>query len=84
MSAVAVVSSGLGTATGMFTLKEDLKAMLQSEDFLTDVAKRKGLVANMDKPATHLVDAAVKMGAKIVSVSATKSPVFDEKRIDKI
>lgn len=71
VSAVAVLSSGLGTATGMFKLKEDLKAMVQSEDFLTDVAKRQGAVANMEKAATHLVDAAIKMGAKIVSVEVS-------------
>jgi hypothetical protein len=68
VSAVAVLSLGLGMATAMFKLKEDLKAMLQSEDFLTDVAKRQGSAANMGKSATHLVDAAIKMGAEIVSV----------------
>jgi hypothetical protein len=68
VSAVAVLSSGLGTTTGMFKLKEDLKTMLQSEDFISAVAKRQGSVANMRKPATHLVDEALKMGAKIVAV----------------
>jgi len=68
VSGVAVLGSGLGTATGMFKLKEDLQAMLESGDFLKDVAKRKGSAANMEKPATHLVDAAIKVGAKIVSV----------------
>jgi len=71
VSAVAVLSSGLGTDTGMFKLKEDLQAMVQSEDFLTDLAKRQGAVANMEKPANHLVDAAIKMGAKIVSVEVS-------------
>ena len=68
VSGVATLGSGLGTASGMFKLREDLRAMLQSEDFITDVAKRQGAVANMEKPATHLVDAAIRMGAKIVSV----------------
>jgi len=68
VSAVAVLGSGLGTATGMFKLEKDLQAMLKSEAFLIDVAKRKGAVANMEKPATHLVDEAMKMGAEIVSV----------------
>lgn len=68
VSAVAVLGSGLGTATGMFKVKEDLHAMLQSGDFLTDVAKRQGSVCNMTKPAIHLVDEAIKMGAEIVSV----------------
>lgn len=60
--------SGLGTATGIFKLKEDLWAMLLSEDFFTNVMKRQGSVANMEKPATHLVDAVIRMGAQIVSV----------------
>jgi hypothetical protein len=68
VSAVAVLSSGLGTRTGMFKLKEDLEAMLRSDDFLSAVAKRQGSVANMEKPATYLVDRAIKMGARIVSV----------------
>jgi hypothetical protein len=53
---------------GMFKLKEDSQAMLRSEDFLTAVTKREGLVANMRSPATGLVDQAVKLGAKIASV----------------
>ena len=68
MSAVAVLSSGVGTATDMFKLKEDLQAMLRSGDFLTAVAKRQGSVANMKKPGSHLIDEAMKMGTKIVSV----------------
>jgi hypothetical protein len=68
VSAVAVLSSGLGMATGMFKLKDDLQAMLKSETFITDVGKREGLVANMEKPATYLIDAAIEMGGKIVSV----------------
>jgi len=62
------LGSGLGTATGMFKLTEDLRCILKSEDFLTDVAKRQGMAANMEKPSTHLVDAAIAMGAKIISV----------------
>jgi hypothetical protein len=69
VSAVAVLSSGLGMATGMFKLKEDLRAMLQSEDFFTAVAKRQGSVSNMKKPSSDLVDEAVKMGAEIISVN---------------
>jgi len=84
VSAVAVLSSRLGTATGMFKLEKDLEAMLKSETFLIDVAKRQGSAANMEKPATHLVDAAIKMGAKIVSVDFGKSPVCREKGIDNI
>ena len=71
VSAVAVLSSGLGTARGMFKLKEDLHAMVKSEDFIIAVAKRQGSVANMDKPATQLVDQAIKIGARIISVEVS-------------
>jgi len=80
VSAAAVLSSGLGMAAGMFKLEKDLQAMLKSEAFLIDVAKRKGSAANMEKPATHLVDAAIKMGAKIVSVSIGETRISHEKR----
>jgi len=80
VSAVAVLSSGLGMATGMFKLKEDLKAMLKSEAFLIDVAKRQGLVSNMEKPASHLVDEVIKMGGEIVSVSIGETRISHEKR----
>jgi hypothetical protein len=68
MSAVAVPSSGLAATMGMFKLKEDFQAMLQSEEFLTAAAKRHGSVASMEKAGTHLVDEAIKMGARVVSV----------------
>ena len=71
VSGVAALGSGLGMDTGIFKLKEDLRAMLLSKDFLADVVKRQGSVANMQKPATHLVDAAIQMGAEIVSVDFT-------------
>jgi len=83
VSAVAVLSSGLGTATAMFKLEKDLQAILKSKAFLIDVAKRQGSAANMEKPATHLVDAALRMGAKIVSVGVGKTPVSRKKGIDK-
>jgi hypothetical protein len=83
VSAVAVLSSGLGTAAGMFKLKQDLQNMLEAEEFLVAVAKRQGAVANMEKPATHLVDAALRMGAKIVSVGVGKTAVSRKKGIDK-
>lgn len=67
VSAVASLGSGHGTAVAMFKLKDDLRRMLKSEDFITDVAKRQGAVANMEKPDTYLVDAALQMGAKIES-----------------
>jgi len=35
------------------------------------------------KPATHLVDGAIKMGAKIVSIGIGKTSVFHRKGIDK-
>jgi len=68
VSAVAVLGSGVGTARGMHRLKGDLETMLKSEGFLVDVARRQGLAANMEKPATHLVDAAINMEGGIVAV----------------
>jgi TRAP-type uncharacterized transport system substrate-binding protein len=67
-SAVAILGSGRGASVAMFKLSEDLRRMLKSEDFKADVEKRQGAVANMEKPATPLVDAAIAMGAEIVSV----------------
>jgi hypothetical protein len=67
-SAVAVLTSGVGTASRMFKLKEDLLAMLQSAGSSSAARKQQGSVANMNEPATQLVDEAVKMGARIVSV----------------
>lgn len=82
VSAVAVVSSGLGTNVGMFKLEKDLQSILKSEAFSADVAKRRGSAANMRKPATHLIDQAIKMGAKIVSVSIGENLLSQEKNID--
>ncbi len=73
VSAVAVLSSGIGKATAMFKLEKDLQDMLKSEDFRIDVAKRKGSVSNMEKPDTHLVDEAMKMGAKIISIGVERT-----------
>lgn len=70
VSAVASLGSGHGTAAAMFKLTDDLRRMLKSEDFLNDVEKRQGAVANMEKPATHQIDAALRMGARIVSVDS--------------
>jgi len=71
VSAAAVLSSGLGTASGMFKLEKDLDGILKSEAFAIDVEKRKGAMVNMTKPAAHLVDEAIKMGAKIISVKVS-------------
>jgi len=83
VSAVAVFSSGFGVARGMLKLEKDLQGMLKSEDFLIDVEKRKGSVANMTKPDTYLVDEAIKMGARIMSVGVGKNPASRKKGIDK-
>jgi hypothetical protein len=71
VSAVAVLSSGLGMARGMFQLKGDMQTMLQSEDFLTDVARRQGSMANMLRAGSGLVDEAVRMGARIASTEGS-------------
>jgi len=44
----------------------------------------KSFLKCQEKPTTHLVDAAIKMGAKIVSVDVGKAPVSRRKSIDKI
>ena len=56
-----MLRSGVGTATRVLRLKEDLKATLQSAECLRAVRKREGLMGNMTKPATHLVDEAIKL-----------------------
>jgi hypothetical protein len=68
VTAAAVQIAGIGSASGMFKFKDDLKVMIESEDFVKDVAKRLGSASNMEKPKTHLVDAILKLGAKITSV----------------
>ena len=68
VSAAAVISSGLGSHVAIFRLNEDLKGIVQCEEFAKDVEKRRGSVANMRKPVTHLVDEAVKLGGKIESI----------------
>lgn len=66
VSCVAAICPGVGTATAIFKLKEDLRAILLSDEFLADVAKRRGSVGNMEKPVRDLVDAAIRIGAKSV------------------
>ena len=65
---ISMLSSGIGMATGMFKLDKDLNGMLKSEALRIDVEKRKGSVANIRKPDTHLVDEAMGLGAKITAV----------------
>jgi len=60
------------SAAAMFKLKENLRPILLSQHFPSDVARRQSLAANMEKPAARLVDAAIKMDAKIVSVGVGK------------
>ncbi len=68
VSACAVIAAGHGTAEAMFKIRKELWDMVMSEDFRNDVIARQALVGNMEKPQTHLVDAAIRMGAEIVSV----------------
>ncbi|MDP4279146.1 MAG: hypothetical protein QQM50_01160, partial [Dehalococcoides mccartyi] len=60
--------SGMGSVAGMVKLKQDLYEMLTSEEFKDDIVKRQGLVSNIDKPSNHLLETALKMGAKIEGV----------------
>jgi len=68
VSGAAVLSAGHGTHIGVFKLRTDIKAMLNSEDFISDVEKRKGSLSNMVKPETHMTDKLISDGAKIESV----------------
>ncbi|BAQ34937.1 hypothetical protein [Dehalococcoides sp. UCH007] len=68
VSAVASLGSGMGSVAGMVKLKQDLYEMFTSEEFKDDIAKRQGLVSNIDTPSNHLLETALKMGAKIEGV----------------
>lgn len=68
VSACAVLASGLGLPQAEFKLKQDLRDILQPEDFRKDVIARKALFGNMERPSNHLVDEAIRLGAETVKV----------------
>ncbi len=49
-------------------IREELSGILLPEDSHNDVIARQAMVGNMKKPDTHLVDAAIELGAEITSV----------------
>ncbi len=68
VAAGASLSSGLGIEQAIFKLRSDLRAMWSDNELRSDILARQCSMANMEKPHTHLVDAAIQMGAEIVSV----------------
>ncbi len=68
VSAGAVVTSGLGLTEGMFKISQDMRWMVLDKDLITDVEKRRAIVGNVQKPATHLVAAALRSGAELSGV----------------
>ncbi|MCK4333029.1 MAG: hypothetical protein KAV40_05560, partial [Thermoplasmatales archaeon] len=67
-SALALRASAVGISEALYSFHKEIDAWLK--DDLRDVAIAKiAGVSNMQKPDTHLVDAAIKMGAEIVSVN---------------
>jgi len=68
-SALALRASAVGISEALYSFHKDIDTWLK--DDLRDVAVSKiAGVSNMQKPDTHLVDAAIQMGAKIVSVDS--------------
>lgn len=71
VSAAAVQSAGLGLAEGCFVAVKDMRDFVTSDGFPDAVRKRSAKVALMSAPRrTHLVDAVVRAGGRIVSVES--------------
>lgn len=62
-SMTAVRASGEGLAVARFKVRQDLRDYLDSEDYRERVAHKIPAFSNMEKPDTHLIDAAIKLGA---------------------
>lgn len=67
-SALALRASGVGMSEALYSFRKDIDAWLKNELRGEAVSKIAG-VSNMQKPDTHLVDAAIGMGAEIISVN---------------
>lgn len=68
-SALALRASAVGISEALYSFRKDIDTWLK--DDLRDVAISKiAGVSNMQKPDTHLVDAAIQLGAEIVSVDS--------------
>ncbi len=70
VSAGAVLASALGLAEGMRKISQDMRSMVLDKDLITDVEERQAVVSNMQKPATQLVDAALRAGAEMADVES--------------
>ncbi len=67
-SACAVKASSDGINTAIFTSRREIKDIIMSEDFRSDVIARIPLVGNMDKPDTHLLGEAIRLGTELIEV----------------
>ena len=68
-SALALRASAVGISEALYSFRKDIDAWLR--DDLRDMAVSKiARVSNMEKPDTHLVDEAIRIGAQIVSVDS--------------
>ena len=68
-SALALRASAVGMSEAFYSFRQDMDGWLKND--LRDVAASKiAGFSNMEKPDTHLVDAAIEMGARIVSVDS--------------
>ncbi|MFC2033931.1 hypothetical protein ACFLTT_00815 [Chloroflexota bacterium] len=68
VSACANKANAYSIHSAMFILEEDMNNILKSEDFRNDVISRQAVLGNMDKPDTHLIDEAIKLGAELIDV----------------
>jgi hypothetical protein len=85
VTASAIMAAGYGMEEGLFRVRQELRDILVSYDFRLEVEKRKGSVAHMGKPSTHLVDAIMRMGGKIESqefISENKLSTANDKAIE--
>jgi hypothetical protein len=62
-SMTAVLASGEGVEVARFKVRQDLRDYLESEDYRERVAKKIPAFSNMEKPDTHLIDEAIRLGA---------------------
>jgi hypothetical protein len=62
-SMTAVYASGEGTAVARLKVRQDLRDYLESEDYRGRVARKINAFSNMEKPDTHLINEAIRLGA---------------------
>ncbi len=68
VSACASLTSGHEIHAAIFKTRREINDIMMSEAFRNDVIARIPLVGNMEKPDTHLVDEAIRLGAELIDV----------------